>query len=263
MILSTAKKTDIPELKAMWQEIFKDTDAYLDLFFGSKMEPELTLIVRAENEIAAMLYMVDAPLVTGEGEQIPAFYLCGIATRPAYRGQGLAGKLIESAFALAKEKNAKVCYLIPANLPLFDFYKRFGMECRAYMKKGAFYGEEGVIPPFKTEKDISALQHFYDEMQLPFKPLRTEKDWEYIYACYESVLLFENGYMVLPEDEEAVYLSEQSFDGFAVAKAIAHQKGKKMIYALPGTKNDTPFAVVKYLCEGITLPDGYINLMLN
>lgn len=263
MKFTTAQDTDVCELKEIWRDIFKDTDAYLDLFFSSKMKPEFTMIARNETEIASVVYMVDAPLILKNGEIIPAFYMCGIATRPNYRGQGLAGKLINMAFETAKKKGAKVCYLIPANLPLFDFYKSFGMQTFAYMHKAELDGAQAVIPPYTCEKDIEKVKMYYDVKPVAFKPFRSEKDWKYIYACYENVLLFENGYMVMPEEEDCVILAEQSFDGLEIAKAIAFQKGKKLKVMLPGTNADTPFAVVKYLDESVALQDGYINLMLN
>lgn len=263
MIFTAAQNEDVAELKEIWRDIFKDTDAYLDLFFNSKMKPEYTMVARNETEIASVVYMVDAPLVLQNGSSIPAFYMCGIATRPNYRGQGLAGELINMAFETAKEKGAKACYLIPANLPLFDFYKSFGMQTFAYMYKAEFDGTQGEIPPYTCEMNISEAKMHYDALPLAFKPFRSEKEWEYIYACYENVLLFENGYMVLPEEEDCLLLAEQSFDGLEIAKAIAFQKGKKLKVMLPGTNKDTPFAVVRYLDESIALPDGYINLMLN
>ncbi len=263
MKFTTAQKSDIPELKEIWREIFKDTEAYLDLFFGSKMKPEYTLIARNETEIASVVYMVNAPLILQTGEQIPAFYMCGIATRPGYRGQGLAGKLINMAFEKAKEDGAKACYLIPANMPLFDFYKGFGMQPFAYMYKEEFDGVNGDVPSYSLEANVEKVQKFYDTIPLTFKPYRSAKEWEYIYACYENVLIFKNGYMVLPEEQEFLILAEQSFDGLEIAKALAFEKGKKLKVMLPGTKQDTPFAVVKYLDENVCLPDGYINLMLN
>ena len=258
-----ATKNDIPALKQLWQEIFKDDDGYIDLFFEYKMKPEYTFVAKENNEIAGAVYSVYAPLVLDDGTEVSALYMCGICTKAEYRGRKIASTLIEECFEFAKSENIDVCYLIPANIGLFDFYEKSGFEKVSYINKVEMLGEPCKLPDFEIGFDKLLVKQ-YSKYDMPFKPLRTEAEFMYIDRCYSAVLRFDNGYIVLDEDEKAVYLMEQTFDGTKYAKNFAHDKGKKLIVFEPADTTGTPFAVAKKINSEIKLPGwGYINLMLN
>ena len=135
MKFTTACTEDIVELKQLWKDVFSDSDGYVDLFFKYKMKPEYTFIAKENNEIAGAVYSVCSPIVLNTGEVISALYMCGICTKPEYRGKKIASTLIENCFEFAEKQNIDLCYLIPANSGLFEFYERLGFEKATYINK--------------------------------------------------------------------------------------------------------------------------------
>ena len=63
-------------------------------------------------------------IISENGKKYTGAYLSGIATVPAERGKGYAGKLIE--YTLKNLGDIDIYYLIPASNSLFDYYKKFG-----------------------------------------------------------------------------------------------------------------------------------------
>ena len=55
MIIEHPGKKDIPKLRALWQEAFSDTDAFLDLFFTQIFAPERSLAVKEGETLLAAL----------------------------------------------------------------------------------------------------------------------------------------------------------------------------------------------------------------
>lgn len=263
MEFKIADEKDIPELKEMWKEIFNDDDGYIELFFEYKMKPEYTFIAKDNGKIAGAVYSVYSPLVLSDGIIIPALYMCGICTKPEYRGNGIAGTLIENCVSFAEDNWVELCYLIPANLKLFDFYAKFGFEKATYINKTELETKKGDLPEHKQGFSVELIK-LYEKLVYPFKPERTLKEFRYICECYSDVLLFDEGYMVLDEDDDTVYLMEQSFCGEEYARIFAGNKNKRLVVYQPETESGTPFAVVKKLNRELDLPRcGYINLMLN
>ncbi len=266
MRIEFASTQDFPALKKMWKEIFMDTDAYIELFFLNKAQPNNILVIRKDMQIVSMLYLIKAPLISKDGTQIEGIYICGVATAPAYRGKGFASALIHAACQTARERGAAVCWLIPANQDLFRYYAEFGFSAKTYLNILDVTPEPGRIPAYSTDLDLNAMKTFYDMMNFPFKSIRTNYDMQLIYKCYKQVLLFENGYIVLDEDKENLYVLEQSFDAVEIVKAIAYEKKKKKVklYMPSVSGKGKPFAMFKMLNSKVQLPDnGYVQLMLN
>ena len=160
MNFTTACIGDIPELKRLWKDIFSDSDSYVDLFFEYKMKPECTFIAKENDEIAGAVYSVHSPIVLNSGEVISALYMCGICTKPKYRGRKIASKLIEKCFEFAEKQNVDLCYLIPANLELFEFYEKLGFEKATYINKIEVGTERCEISDFDTGLDKSLIEQY-------------------------------------------------------------------------------------------------------
>ncbi len=260
MIIETAKKEDIPELKNLWREIFKDPDDYIENFFLHRMKLDHTFVGRENGEIVSTAYMLKSDLLSNSGKIISAFYMCGISTREEYRGKGYSGKVIEVCFEHAREENADLCYLVPANRSLFDFYKKSGMVPFTSILKQELTPEEGIIPCYSKEFDGNKLLMLYDKMNFRFKVNRTYDDFCYIHKAYE-VLTFENDYIVIEENDNFIHIVEQTFLTDDIAKAIAFRRNKPLVVSRPSTDANLPYTVVKILNKNIKpLNNGYINL---
>lgn len=262
MIIENANEKDISVLKKMWKDIFNDPDNYIDLFFDNKMKLKYTFVAREYEQIVSTAYLINSPILTDDNKTIPAFYMCGISTSQEARGKGYARKVIDHCFEFAKNEGAELCYLVPANLSLFDFYKKLGMTPFTYLIKNEFRPEKSENPTFKKDFDGEKMLRIYNKLKFPFKPLRTVDDFSFIHSAYD-VYLFENDYIVLEETENLVHVVEQTFGTNNVAKALAYNKKKRLFISAHGTKDDTPYTAVKILNNNIKLSkDGYLNLFL-
>jgi len=73
-----ARKSDVPALKKMWQEIFKDTKEYTELYFSYKFKEGNAFVIRIEDEIISTLYVEYTDLFI-EGKILKGAYFCGFA----------------------------------------------------------------------------------------------------------------------------------------------------------------------------------------
>jgi len=125
-----ASEKDIPGIVALWQEAFHETPVL----------PECICFVAEQNsQIVSMLHALPQVLRTGRDRK--AAYLYAIATKEAYRGQGLCRGLMEYA---EKSLDADCCVLVPANERLFAFYEKLGYKMVFTRSRTAFAGGEEI-----------------------------------------------------------------------------------------------------------------------
>ena len=74
-----SRKGDEKSLKALWHEVFGDTDVYIDTFFRELYRPGMASVVEEDGKIVAAAYAVPFGAVR---------YIFAVATKPAYRGRG-------------------------------------------------------------------------------------------------------------------------------------------------------------------------------
>lgn len=118
----TAKQTDIPRLRALWQECFGDSDAFCDWFFAERFAPALSVAAEENGEILSAVHGWPFTLSI-RNKAIPAIMMCGVATHPAARGKGLMTKCISLFMANAREKGFLALFQKPVD---FDIYVRLG-----------------------------------------------------------------------------------------------------------------------------------------
>ncbi|MDR2914710.1 MAG: GNAT family N-acetyltransferase [Tannerella sp.] len=109
----------------LWQDVFHDTDEFVNLFFSRVYKPENTLVIKHNDRIIAALQMVPYDIKVNN-KIIPSAYVCGVCTHPSERGKGLMNKLMHEAMNEMQKKGFGITTLIPAEPWLFDFYKKFG-----------------------------------------------------------------------------------------------------------------------------------------
>jgi predicted acetyltransferase len=116
---------DKPEVAALWQEVFRDSDGFVDLFFSRVYKPGNTLVMKKAGKIIAALQMIPCEIKTANGI-LPSAYVCGVCTHPSERGKGVMKALMTEAMAVMRQRGYAASTLIPAEPWLFDFYRRFG-----------------------------------------------------------------------------------------------------------------------------------------
>jgi len=258
-----ARKSDVPALKKMWQEIFKDTKEYTELYFSYKFKEGNAFVIRIEDEIISTLYVEYTDLFI-EGKILKGAYFCGIATKKEHRGKGFAGRLIE--YAKKNIQKTDIIYLIPANNSLFNFYKSFGFREFTCIDRLKIKREEGVkLPPYTNEFNYELINSFYEKSGNSLYVKRDEAFFKAIYDCYKNISVFKDGYVIWYIEENIPHLIEYSFSyerAVEILKGLLNERNEEegIIYKKWGNE---PFTVCITDLEIREINNKYINLMLN
>ncbi len=108
-------------VKTLWQEAFGDGDDFIDSFLMRYYSRRRMLAEERDGTLASMLH-----LVPFESELGRTTYVFGVATAPAFRGQGLASELLRRAETICRGRGDDALALIPDGEGLRAFYARLG-----------------------------------------------------------------------------------------------------------------------------------------
>ena len=146
----------LPELRNLWKEAFGDTDAYLDLFFGTGYSPTRCRCVTEEGHVAAALYWLD---VFCDGQKVA--YIYAVATGKAYRGRGLCRMLMEDTHNVLCSRGYYGAVLSPGDAGLARMYGTMGyshcanigqIRCQAGEKSIAMQRVSGEL--FNAQRNV-------------------------------------------------------------------------------------------------------------
>ena len=148
-----ATEKDIPGMVALWQEAFHETPVL----------PNCTsFVAEHDGQITAMLHAIPQTLRASQDHK--AYYLYAIATKKAYRGQGLCRGLMAYAESVL---DADCCVLVPASESLFDFYKSLGYETAFTRSRTQFDGGEEITQEeyLRLREQLLPMAHIqYDDL---------------------------------------------------------------------------------------------------
>lgn len=124
---------ELKQLKSLWANVFEESPKAVSLIFDSFFDIFDGYCAKRDGKIIAALYLIKGNL---NGKN--AHYLCGAATLPEYRNQGIMSKLIEYALSDAAQDGDKYSLLLPANSGLYKYYSRLGYVPNCSAKKKIF-----------------------------------------------------------------------------------------------------------------------------
>lgn len=120
----TIKQPDlqrIPALRALWQEAFGDTDAFLDTFWNTAFSADRCRCVTVDDGLAAALYWFDCECM---GNRLA--YIYAVATGREYRGRGICRALMEDTHDHLTALGYRGAVLVPGSEALFSMYAGMG-----------------------------------------------------------------------------------------------------------------------------------------
>ena len=112
---------DIGALKTLWQEVFGDTEEWLDRFFANCFSENRYHGIWRDGKVASALYWFDCTI---DGQKLA--YIYAVATDPKFRGRGLATRLMAETHRILSENGYAGAILVPSEEKLFDFYEKIG-----------------------------------------------------------------------------------------------------------------------------------------
>lgn len=111
------------EMRKMWHEIFGDDIAEIDSFFV-RHDDAISLIHTEAGKVVSMLFVVPLRMW---GQRVA--YIYAVATRPEYRGRGIASRLLKEALKMVESSGEfDIAALIPSSTESKRLYERLGFE---------------------------------------------------------------------------------------------------------------------------------------
>lgn len=123
MIIDVPALSQIPALRALWQQAFGDTDAFLDSFFSAGFSPARCRCITLDGTLAAALYWFDCQW---EGTHLA--YLYAVATEESQQGKGLCRTLMEDTHSHLRHLGYGGAVLVPGSPGLFRLYEKLGYK---------------------------------------------------------------------------------------------------------------------------------------
>ncbi|MDR2650972.1 MAG: GNAT family N-acetyltransferase [Prevotellaceae bacterium] len=120
--------------KSLYKLCFDDNDKFVDFYFNKRYTAKNNFtILKNRNPVVAL--QVIPYTMTLFGAEIDLAYLSAICTHPDFRKQGLMTKLLEKTHKQLFDDGVHAAFLIPAELPLFDAYRKNDYETVFYRTK--------------------------------------------------------------------------------------------------------------------------------
>ena len=128
---------DVPALSMLWREVFGDPLRMTAELFA--LLPDMGSCVVAERDgrlLGAATVLNGFELVTRQKKRPVVGYLYGVMVRPDERGRGIGKALTLEAAALAKRRESMLLCTLPAEAPLYGWYRKLlGFECVLHRKR--------------------------------------------------------------------------------------------------------------------------------
>lgn len=184
ILFTKPRSGEAKQLKRLWADVFEEKPKAVNLIFDSCFDIFDGYCAKKDSKIIAALYLIRGKL---NGEN--AHYLCGAATLPEYRNQGIMSKLIEYALSDAAQSGDKYSLLLPANRGLYQFYSRLGYVQKCSAKRKIFS---------RAELEACAADNTGKERMISFEQLQKK--------CFAGDYLMQNSrFLSFANEYYAVY----------------------------------------------------------
>ncbi|MBQ4538702.1 MAG: GNAT family N-acetyltransferase [Oscillospiraceae bacterium] len=278
--VTTADAGMTEQLKALWKNVFGDTDEYISLFFEKRFTPSQCVAAISGGKVVGMLFLLPFDLVCGN-ERYSGRYIYAVATHPDHRRQGISEAMLSFAHKKAEDEGAALSALVPANAPLFDYYRKRGFETEFYKKELTLYPDSdvksGQLSRCRLEEQLKTRRKLFADS-------RMFVDWDKAALCYQQLenellggetLCFSSpkkGYALCIAGDDGVFIREWGADALypELISAISERYQKRKITVrLAADKSDSeavPFAMTKwYITERKASGDDppFISLVLD
>lgn len=251
-----ADKADIDNIKKLWDIVFPEEPEFNEYFFDNIFDYKNTLVMTNNKELLAMVQMIPYE-IKGLGKTT---YIYGAATNPKYRKKGFMSELLKQSFKIDAYNGVSSSILIPANRPLFEFYKRFGYETVFYVNKyiHSFYNKTADIKE-ADYGDIDALMDIYSG-----DIIRSLEYWKIQIDMYKKlggkVFIYNTSYAVVSDKVEEIMYSKKEDKDILLNSICKYLKCGEVEVLEKGS--DIPMGMLKKHNE-FNIDKLYMNLMYN
>lgn len=248
MIFKHPDAEEIPQLLALWKEVFGEYDGFWELFLETAFLTDHCRCILEGGQVTAGLYWFDCSC----GDNRIA-YIYGVVTDPRHRGKGLCRKLMADVHALLKNQGYASVMLVPADEGLRKMYRKMGYDdCTSVSTISCTAGGTAAEIRSIGVKEYAALRRnflpkgsvFQEGLQLPFLAAQAQ--------------LFSGENFLLAAWLEGDTLHGMELLGYpdaapGILRALGCETGT---FQIPGTEK--PFAMICKLTENAVTP-GYFG----
>lgn len=253
MTIINPSQEHIKGLKRIWKSVFGDTDYYVELFFEYNFSAERALICIENSTPVSMLYFPQY-YVRFFDKIVKSGYICGAATLPEYRGQGIMSEMLYAAFDKMSVMGDTISVLIPASDSLYGYYSRFGYSECFYRNRAVFRRNDKVkssvsFSNAESAKDIYPLyRKLTDSIEIAV--LHNEKSMtpsvlDYKKSGGEVLIINQNkGYCYAFYSNNKVHVKELLSEKISAAEMASamfdrYPDAESVIIETPANDNDT------------------------
>lgn len=256
MNIRRADKSLLPQMKALWQLCFGDSEAYIEQYYD-RFGAENSVVIERDGFLYAMGSCIPVDYVQPDGDVQRGAYLYAVCTHPDFRGKNCCFNICAAAASYMEADGCDFLFLRPGEPSLVKMYKKFGytMSMTAAEQDYPATCADGVTFRTLTAQDYA----MYRQMLLRGGFI----DWQAEALGHQAAqgeLLAISG-----EDSFAIAAVDGSrcpefLGDTALAGALAARLGLPSVRCrMPGS---TPFAMAKAL-TGKPLPTGYAGFVFD
>ncbi|MCM1311649.1 MAG: GNAT family N-acetyltransferase [Bacteroides sp.] len=110
----------------LWMQSFPDEGDYTDFYFSRRCTQNVMLCLHSAEGVFDSAFQLFPYEMNLKGISTHVLYMSGVCTRPDMRGKGYMEHCMREN--LARQTDAALVTLIPANEKLFAYYERFGFH---------------------------------------------------------------------------------------------------------------------------------------
>jgi len=273
-----ATYNDIPALMQIRKICFGEEEDYSAFYFATRFTENNTLVYIEQNTPVASLTLLDAEVLTADGQVFPVAYIYSVATLPEWRCRGLAAALSNCADKHLQAQGVAASLLVPSTVPLFDYYAKLGYETKFFIEKNEVVAMGNKIDMielweisageyFRLRKEAYSAGGYYvqwDEAALNFAIEDCRLSGGLPYYLRKGKM--EGFFLAYPMTDDTVLVKESWLRGDLYNMALyllqeAYGKHKKIIfYHSPTAENATmvPFGMIKYYTKAALPLQGNI-----
>lgn len=239
-------------LKALWQQAFGDTQAFIDGFFRVGFSVERCRCIERDGKLAAALYWFDC---RWEGKKLA--YIYGVATDKDFRGQGLCRHLMEETHGHLQARGYAGAVLVPAGEGLFGMYGKMGYRGFCPMEKRT------VLPGGLKAKVERLSPEMYERLRsgrLPQGGILQGRDTLAFYDTYGEFYRSGDALFCAAREEDTLHVQEFLGDVSEIPGIVAALDADRAKVRSPG--GDKMFAMYRSFTEENILP-SYFGIALD
>lgn len=204
------------DMMDLWKITFHDSSRYIKLVFDSYFNPDNAFTVYDGEKLVAALLGVEYQFQTANEYSIidtfKGMYLCGLATLPEYRRQGIMANLMDKAERSAKYRGFDITFLIPADEHLREYYQKKGYITASY--KISQTSKIDNVSNY-SKMHIYTFKDLFDQGKIDFigEIAQWCCDREKEYKRITTILHTKKDMItIMEENENSFFITDQSFD---------------------------------------------------